>query len=125
MLKTYFYSEIIYILHSNILMFKTNYHCMPLTLINDISIADVVYDYMLVQVINPALHELTLQYAIKQEGNNTVIRKGSFKGQAVQLRVAHMPEGSYDFCIATEGCEPCNFSFEKRSDNMEQFFVHR
>ncbi|HEX3025043.1 MAG TPA: hypothetical protein VHP12_07510 [Chitinophagaceae bacterium] len=80
---------------------------------------------MLVQVTNPALHELTLQYAIKQEGNNIIIRKGSFKGQGVQLRVAHMPEGSYNFSIVAEGREPCNFSFEKRSNGFENIFARR
>ena len=98
---------------------------MPPALIKDISISDVVYDYMLVQVINPALHELTLQYAINKKGNNSIIRKGSFKGQVVQLRVAHMPEGSYDFCITTEGNEPVIFPFEKRSEGFEHYFVRR
>ena len=100
-------------------------HCMPPSLKNDISIADVVYDYMLIQVTNPALQELTLKYAISYKNNNTIVRKGSFKGQVVQLRVAHMAEGSYDFYITAEGGEPYILPFEKRSESFEQYLVHR
>jgi len=103
----------------------TNDHSMPPALINDILIADVVYDYMLVQVTNPALQELTLQYTISYKNNNTIIRKGSFKGQVVQLRVAHMQEGAYNFYINIEGGEPIIFPFEKRSESFEQYLVHR
>ncbi len=98
---------------------------MPLALINDISIADVVYDYMLIQVINPALQGQTLQYAISHKNNSAIIRKGSFQGQVVQLRVAHMPEGCYDFYITAEGGEPSIFPFEKRAESFEQYLVHR
>jgi len=98
---------------------------MPPALINDISIADVVYDYMLIQVTNPALQEMTLQYAISYKNNNTIVRKGSFKGQVVQLRVSHMPEGSYDFYITAEGGEPYILPFEKRAETFEQFLVNR
>ena len=96
---------------------------MPPALINDISITDVVYDYMLVQVTNPALHELMLKYAIVKKENQTIIRKGSFTGQVVQLSVAHMPEGVYEFCIEVEGREPYVVPFEKRSESFEQYLV--
>jgi hypothetical protein len=92
-------------------------------MINDISITDVVYDYMLVQVTNPALHAMRLQYVICKKGNQNIIRKGSFTGQVVQLRVSHMPEGVYDFCIAAEGQEPFIVPFEKRSESFEQYLV--
>ncbi len=98
---------------------------MPSALINDISIADIVYDYMVVQVTNPALQEMTLQYAISYKDTHAVIRKGSFKGQVVQLRVAHMQEGAYNFYINIEGGEPIIFPFEKRSESFEQYLVHR
>lgn len=96
---------------------------MPPTLVNDVFITEVVYDYMVVRVTNPALHQLTLQYAISNKDNHALIRKGSFKGQVVQLRVAHMPEGLYDFCITAEGGEPVIVPFEKRSESFEQFLV--
>ena len=99
-----------------------NYHCMPPALVTDVFITEVVYDCMVVKINNPKLHDITLQYAIRSKESHMVIRKGSFKGQVIQLRVSHMAEGSYDFCIAPEGCEPLIVLFEKKSEPMQKYF---
>ena len=98
---------------------------MSSTLINDISVTDIVYDYMFVEVINPALHQKTLQYAITKKGNHNCIRKGNFKGQVVQLRLTHIPDGIYEFSIQNEIGEQIIFPFEKKSENYDQYLMKR
>ncbi len=85
---------------------------MPPTVINDVYIADIIYDRMVIEVYNPLYQGKVLQYAITNQ-NNQILRKGSFTGSSVQLWIAHLQEGKYGFSISSEGMD-FQRSFEKR-----------
>jgi hypothetical protein len=98
---------------------------MSPTLINNVLISTIVYEHLLVHVTDPKLYETTLQYVISPKDSHNVIRKGSFRGQGVQLRVAHMPEGLYNFCLVYEGNEQLIVPFEKKSENFDVVMVSK
>jgi hypothetical protein len=85
---------------------------MTPTVISDVSIADIVYDHMIIEVNNPLFQDRALQYAISNN-EHQILRKGSFSGRSVQLWVAHLPEGKYSFSITGEGINE-HVYFEKR-----------
>lgn len=93
---------------------------MPPTVNNNVRINDVVYDFMTIEVVNPCLHQQILSYAIL-DANQRIIRKGNFSGNAVQLRVAHMSEGNYFFCIKCNDDTLSSIPFKKAAAAFSEF----
>ena len=84
---------------------------IPLT---DISITEIVYDMMNVQVNCTSLINRGLSYVIRSQSNQ-LIRKGNFTGYNVQLRMAHLEDGKYEFDMFVEDKLHLNIPFEKRT----------
>ena len=84
---------------------------IPLT---DISITEIVYDMMNVQVNCTSLISRGLSYVIRSQSNQ-LIRKGNFTGYNVQLRMAHLEDGKYEFDMFVEDKLHLNIPFEKRT----------
>ena len=84
---------------------------IPLT---DISITEIVYDMMNVQVNCTSLINRGLSYVIRSQSNQ-LIRKGNFTGYNVQLRMAHLEDGKYEFDMFVENKLHLNIPFEKRT----------
>lgn len=78
-----------------------------------VSITQKVLDFMIVDVVftdaTTAFH-----YTIV-DSNNQVIRKGNFKGQMIQLRLSHIPEGKYQFMLYQNEALVADLAFEKQS----------
>jgi hypothetical protein len=92
---------------------------MPPTLNNDVRINDVVYDFMTIEIVNPCLHQQILSYSII-DASQRIIRKGNFIGNAVHLRVAHMSEGNYLFCIKSKDDRVSSIPFKKVSASFNE-----
>ena len=74
---------------------------MPPATNNDVSINEVIYDFLTIEIVNSRLHHKNLSYAII-DTDQRIIRKGNFNGLTVHLRVAHMMEGKYFLRISYE-----------------------
>jgi hypothetical protein len=80
----------------------------------DIAITKVVYDIMKVEIHCSSLQTTTIKYCIHNQSNE-LVRKGSFKGQMIQLRMAHMDDGQYRFNMYVEDELRLNLPFEKKT----------
>jgi hypothetical protein len=76
----------------------------------DISITEIVYDLMMVNVNRASLLKDCITYVIRNQANK-LVRKGNFSGYNVQLRMTHLEDGQYEF----EDKLYLNIPFEKRS----------
>lgn len=80
----------------------------------DISITEIVYDLMIVNVNKASLIKNCITYVVRNQANK-LIRKGNFSGYNVQLRMAHLEDGRYEFDMFIEDELRLNISFEKRT----------
>lgn len=78
-----------------------------------VTITQKVLDFMMVDVMHTDI-ATTFSYTIIN-GSNQAIRKGSFKGQMVQLRLSHIPEGKYQFMLYQNETLVADLAFEKQS----------
>lgn len=67
----------------------------------DISITEIVYDLMMVNVNRASLLKNCITYVIRNQANK-LIRKGNFSGYNVQLRMTHLEDGQYEFDMFIE-----------------------
>lgn len=80
----------------------------------DISITEIVYEMMMVNVNCASLLKNRISYVIRNHANK-LIRKGNFMGYNVQLRMSHLEDGKYEFDTFIEDKLYLNIPFEKRS----------
>lgn len=80
----------------------------------DISITEIVYDMMVMNVNCASLIKNRIGYIIRNHANQ-LIRKGNFTGYNVQLRMSHLEDGKYDVDMFVEDKLYLNIPFEKRS----------
>jgi hypothetical protein len=80
----------------------------------DISITEIVYDLMMVNVNRASLLKDCITYVIRNQSNK-LVRKGNFSGYNVQLRMTHLEDGKYEFDMFIEDKLYMNIPFEKRS----------
>lgn len=80
----------------------------------DISITEIVYDLMMVNVNRASLLKDCITYVIRNQANK-LVRKGNFSGYNVQLRMTHLEDGQYEFDMFIEDKLYLNIPFEKRS----------
>ena len=92
--------------------------------ISDISITEVVYDMMMVQVNCTSLIDRGLSYVIRSQANpNKFVRKGNLSSYNVQLRMAHLEDGKYEFDMFVEDKLYLNIPFEKRSLSIKSMIL--
>ncbi|MDI9364250.1 MAG: hypothetical protein QM541_04810 [Flavobacterium sp.] len=80
----------------------------------DISITEIVYDLMMINVNRASLLKNCITYVIRNQANK-LIRKGNFSGYNVQLRMTHLEDGRYEFDLFIEDQLCLNIPFEKRT----------
>ncbi len=75
-------------------------------------VSTIVYDYMLIQLNDAFLERPSINYQIFNSFNQ-LIRKGSFTGLIMQLRVNHLAEGSYVIHLCINNTESIDYTFKK------------
>jgi hypothetical protein len=83
-----------------------------------VTITQQVFDFMMIEV-NHADILSTFSYAIIDH-HQQAIRKGNFRGQMVQLRLSHIPEGKYQFSLHHNDVLISTIPFEKKSAAFEK-----
>ncbi len=68
---------------------------------NDIFVSSTVYDMMVIEVNNRLLQTKQLHYQI-QDAAKKILRKGSFTGCSIQLRLNTLFEGDYTLILEQE-----------------------
>jgi len=82
-----------------------------------ISVTDVVYDHLLIEITSSLLKTKNFEYRICTK-DEKLVRQGSFRGPMVQLRVSLMNTGNYQLLISENGREWEQFGFEKKETAM-------
>jgi hypothetical protein len=80
----------------------------------DISVTEIVYDMMMLNVNCASLIKKRISYIIRNQAKQ-LIRKGYFTGYNVQLRMTHLEDGKYEVDLFVEDELHLNIPFEKRS----------
>ncbi len=88
---------------------------MPVFHSASVSVTDIVYDHMFIQVNNNLLFK-DFEYKICTE-DKKLLRQGVFRGPAVQLRLSYMDIGIYQLLLSNDGKEWQYYSFEKKAAN--------
>ncbi len=81
-----------------------------------VSVTDIVYDHMLIEVNNNLLFK-DFEYKICTE-DLKLLRQGVFRGPAVQLRLSFMSTGIYQLQLSNDGKEWQYYAFEKKEANI-------
>jgi hypothetical protein len=68
---------------------------------NDIFVSPTVYDMMVIEINNRILQTKQLRYQI-QDAAKKILRKGSFTGCSIQLRLNSLYEGDYTLILERE-----------------------
>ena len=76
------------------------------------NVSNIVYDLLKVEIVQSTLFNTTFEYKICCP-NEKIIRKGSFRGPNVQLRLSLMQEGKYSFHLFLNGEQIQYSGFEK------------
>ena len=79
-----------------------------------ISITDVVYDHLLIEIKHSLLTMKYFEYRICTK-DEKLVRQGSFRGPMVQLRLSLMDSGDYQLLLSANGNEWEQFGFEKKA----------
>ena len=79
-----------------------------------VSVTDIVYDHMLIEVNNNMLFSKDFEYKICTK-DKQMLRQGSFRGPAVQLRLSSMDIGIYQLQLSKDGKEWQYYAFEKKA----------
>lgn len=77
-----------------------------------VAVTQAVNDLMHIQVQHSGTAGMVIQYRLL--GNNLCLRKGSFKGTEVQLRINNLAAGHYMLQVCIDN-EEVNIPFEKRN----------
>jgi hypothetical protein len=93
--------------------------CKPLF---SVSITQIVYDMMMVQVHSQPVLKSEIKYSIVTD-KNRLVRKGYFTGNEVQLRTTHLEDGHYYFNMFIEEELCSNIRFEKKSSAMGELVL--
>jgi len=96
---------------------------MPPAANNDVSINEVIYDFLTIEIVNTHLHHKNLSYAII-DTEQRIIRKGNFNGLTVHLRVAHMMEGKYFLRVSYED-KTISLPFKKITSSFSELSYAR
>ena len=79
-----------------------------------ISVTDVVYDHLLIEINHNLLKTKSFEYRICTK-DKRLVRQGSFRGPMVQLRLSLMDDGKYQLLLSQNGEEWEQFGFEKKA----------
>ena len=79
-----------------------------------VQITPVVFDFLFIEIKDSSLSNSAVQYIVT-DGKNGVVRKGSFKGLVMQLRMDFLNDGYYTINIQFENFEPLAYRFEKKT----------
>ncbi len=82
-----------------------------------ISITDIVYDHMLIEINNYVLRTKNFEYRICTK-DERLVRQGSFRGPMVQLRLSLMDTGKYHLLLSSDGQQWQQFAFEKKAAQL-------
>lgn len=82
-----------------------------------ISVTDVVYDHLLIEINSSLLKTKNFEYRICTN-DERLVRQGSFRGPMVQLRVSLMNTGNYQLLLSENGEQWEQFGFEKKEAGM-------
>jgi len=82
-----------------------------------ISITDIVYDHMLIEINNNVLRTKNFEYRICTK-DERLVRQGSFRGPMVQLRLSLMDTGSYRLLLSSDGQQWQQYAFEKKAAQL-------
>jgi hypothetical protein len=86
-----------------------------------VTITQQVFDFMMIEVKDADISS-SFNYSII-DVENIPIRKGNFKGQMVQLRLSHVPEGRYQFCFFCNDVLITTIPFEKKSAAFDKMHM--
>ncbi len=87
-----------------------------------VTITQIVYDKMTVQVHSQPVLQSHLKYSIVTK-ENRLVRKGYFTGSEVQLRTTHLEDGHYYFNMFIEEELCSNICFEKKSSVVSELVL--
>src|SRR5689334_4526015 len=79
-----------------------------------VQITPVVFDFLFIEIKDSSLSNHTVQYIVT-DAKNATIRKGSFKGLVMQLRMDFLQDGYYTINIHFENFDPVPYRFEKKT----------
>ncbi len=79
-----------------------------------VQITPVVSDTLSVEINDTKLVTTYMNYHIT-DASDQILRQGKFRGISVQLRLAHLKDGSYQFSISSTEKDACSFMFKKVS----------
>lgn len=79
-----------------------------------VRITPVVSDTLSVEINDAKLVSTDMNYHIT-DASDQVLRQGRFRGISVQLRLAHLKDGAYQFNISSTEQDVCSFMFKKVS----------
>ncbi len=82
-----------------------------------VSVTDVVFDHLLIEINHNLLRNKDFEYRICTK-DKRLVRQGSFRGPAVQLRLSLMDTGNYQLLLSDDGQEWQQFAFEKKATGM-------
>jgi len=82
-----------------------------------ISVTDVVYDHMLIEINNNMLRTKNFEYRICTK-DERLVRQGSFRGPMVQLRLSMMDTGIYELLLSNDGKQWQHYAFEKKAAQL-------
>jgi len=82
-----------------------------------VSITDVVYDHLLIEINHNLLKTRNFEYRICTK-DKQLLRQGSFLGPMVQLRLSFMDTGNYQLLLSENGQEWEQFGFEKKAARL-------
>lgn len=81
-----------------------------------VQVTPVVFDFLFIEVKTKIADDTLIQYSIT-DSENRLIRKGSFKGMFIQMRLPFLKEGHYRIELIFGNFDPLVFSFEKKTEN--------
>ncbi|MBK5272186.1 MAG: hypothetical protein JJE22_14345 [Bacteroidia bacterium] len=81
-----------------------------------VQVTPVVYEFLVIELKESLIESHLVQYQITDSSGN-IIRKGSFSGMVIQLRLNFLKDGSYTITLGFENYDPMSYSFEKKSKN--------
>jgi hypothetical protein len=82
-----------------------------------ISVTDVVYDHLSIEINHNLLKNKHFEYRICSK-DKQVIRQGSFRGPMVQMRLRMIDSGSYQLLLSEDGQQWQQFAFEKKATRL-------
>ncbi|HWB26094.1 MAG TPA: hypothetical protein VG738_11470 [Chitinophagaceae bacterium] len=82
-----------------------------------ISVTDVVYDHLLIEINHNLLKNKSFEYRIWTK-DKRIVRQGSFRGPMVQMRLSMIDTGNYQLLLSEDGQKWEQFAFEKKAARL-------